>query len=399
MHLRKQDGPSPTFTVRLGPRVSEAGAKPISLGARRVLAGRRELPGAWVTIRDGRIEEIGSRPPAGATAFDLGGADLIPGLVDLHADSIDVKARPRPSADIPIDSALADLDAECAVHGITTSHLCLTIEDERSTMRSARRAYELMAALERLGTEARIDHRAHLRIDITGDGLPAAAELVKRPPVGLISYMHHVPGSGQYRDEASWKRYYTRVVEGDADERLRRIRSRWGDAGQARQAVAGLAAAAGVVLASHDDDTDAAVVEAVRLGASISEFPVTALAARAAAAAGLGVVMGAPNARRGASSLDNLTVRQALESGWLTALASDYHPPSLLAAVYDLAGAGACDWAEAVALATSGPARLARLEDRGSIAPGLRADLVAVSLRAGRPAVAQVWVAGRPAFG
>jgi alpha-D-ribose 1-methylphosphonate 5-triphosphate diphosphatase len=109
--------------------------------------------------------------------------------------------------------------------------------------------------------------------------------------------------------------------------------------------------------------------------------------------------MGAPNARRGRSHLGtNLSARDALAHGALGVLASDYHPASLLASVYAMADHDVCGWAEAVDLVTANPARAVGLDDRGRLAPGQRADLVAVVRRAGVPSVAQTWVAGRPCF-
>jgi alpha-D-ribose 1-methylphosphonate 5-triphosphate diphosphatase len=49
---------------------------------------------------------------------------------------------------------------------------------------------------------------------------------------------------------------------------------------------------------------------------------------------------------------------------------------------------------DAVAMVTDTPARMARLHDRGRIAPGLRADLVRVRAHQGLPVVRQVWRAG-----
>lgn len=52
-----------------------------------------------------------------------------------------------------------------------------------------------------------------------------------------------------------------------------------------------------------------------------------------------------------------------------------------------------------MALVTTGPARMAGLADRGSLAPGKRADMVAVVRRGGRPGVRQSWVEGRAVLG
>jgi alpha-D-ribose 1-methylphosphonate 5-triphosphate diphosphatase len=73
---------------------------------------------------------------------------------------------------------------------------------------------------------------------------------------------------------------------------------------------------------------------------------------------------------------------------------SDYHPPSLLASAYALADDGACSWPEAIALVSEQPAAIVGLADRGRIAPGQRADLVAVERLDGHPRVRGVWRAG-----
>lgn len=370
----------------------------ISIRARRALVEGGERSNVWVTIRDGIVEEVGGAPARGADPVEFGDADLIPGLVDLHSDCLELRARPRASMELPLRAAMHDLDGEVALAGITTHFLCVCIEDDLGKYRSVGRAVEAVEMLEELAPALRVDHRVHLRVDVTGDGLHAAADLARSPLVGLLSYMLHLPGLGQFPDEDSWRRYYTSVEgegEGAVALRLATRRSRLTRLGAAQAEVAAIARDQGAALASHDDDSLEAVSRAVDLGVGLAEFPVNAIAAAAAADAGLEVVMGAPNARQGRSHHGNLSAREALDRGWLTILASDYHPPSLLASAYELADAGVCSWAEALALVTAAPARAARLTDRGRIEPGRRADLVAVGRRAGMPSVEKVWVAGQ----
>jgi alpha-D-ribose 1-methylphosphonate 5-triphosphate diphosphatase len=299
--------------------------------------------------------------------------------------------------ELPLEAALLELDAEAAAWGVTTHFLCVCIEDDLGKYRSVARATETVGVVERLRGSLRVDHRVHLRVDVTGDGLDAAAALARSPALGMLSYMVHLPGMGQFADEATWRRYYTTVeAEGETiDERLRRRMGRLDQLDGAREAVAQIARAHGVALASHDDDSAAAVDQARRLGVAISEFPISLEAAAAAIDAGLYVVMGAPNARMGHSHHGNVSARQALAAGHLSALASDYHPPSLLGAAYALADEGDCSWADAMGLVTEHPAAAAGMSDRGRIAVGARADLVAVVRRSGLPAVARTWVAGR----
>jgi alpha-D-ribose 1-methylphosphonate 5-triphosphate diphosphatase len=371
----------------------------IAVRGRRVLTPAGERPEAWVLIEGERIVDVTGAPPPSARQVDLGAVDLVAGLVDLHSDCLESKTRPRRSMELPLEAGLVELDAEAAAWGITTHFLCVCLEDDLGKYRSMDRARETVAVVERLRPHLLVDHRVHLRVDVTGDGVPAAAALSESPAVGMLSYMVHLPGIGQFPDEASWRRYYT-TVDGDgerADDRLRRRLERLDGMDEARAAVAGLAKRRGVALASHDDESEAAVRRARDLGVGISEFPIRLDAAAAARGLGMDVVMGAPNARSGRSHHGNGSARDALAAGSLTVLASDYHPPSLLAAACALSDEGACSWAEAMGLVTSGPSRAAGLEDRGRIEPGARADLVAVGRRAGLPTVAGTWVAGRRA--
>ena len=63
-------------------------------------------------------------------------------------------------------------------------------------------------------------------------------------------------------------------------------------------------------LASHDDTTPEHVAEAIRDGVSIAEFPTTVEAAQALHAAGVRVLMGAPNLVRGGSHAGNVATAE-----------------------------------------------------------------------------------------
>lgn len=374
----------------------------IALRGARVatVAGVRE--GWWVTIAGDTIVAVGPEPGAGATTVDLGAVDLLPGLVDLHSDCLEERLRPRPTSEQPIASALIQLDGEAALHGITTHFVCASFEDDALAGRSTAQAARIVETVDAWRHRLRVDHRVHLRFELTSAAFELARRLAAMAPVGMISYMDHSPGQGQFPEEASWRSYYARRFTGDEDaldELLARRRARQDGAEDRREAIAALARERGALLASHDDDTAATVLRAVALDAAIAEFPLNAVAARAAAAAGLGIVMGAPNARRGGSHMNGASARDFLAAGWLDALASDYHPPSLLAAVYQMEADGGCTFERAVELVSGGPARIAGLADRGRIEVGARADLVAVAVHHGEPMVRQTWVAGAPCLG
>lgn len=373
-------------------------SRPLGLRPERTLVDGVERRGWWVVVRDGVVESASAARPAGVAEAELAGMDLVPGLVDLHSDCLEARTRPRSGMLLPLAAAMLELDTEVASQGITSHFLCVCLDHDPTKHRSLEQAVETVRMVEDVREELRVSHHVHLRFEMTGEGLETAAALAGRPVVGMLSYMVHLPGVGQFRDPAAWEAFYGARVGATAIEVGRRTRL-LDRIGERRRAVAALAHDAGLVLASHDDDTAESAGVAGAVGARICEFPVTLGAAEAAARHGLGIVMGAPNARRGRSQHDNLSARDVLRRGLLTALASDYHPASLLCSAYELAADRECSWADALGLVTEGPARLAQLAGRGRIREGAVADLVAVGRRAGRPSVTQVWRAGEPVLG
>ena len=108
---------------------------------------------------------------------------------------------------------------------------------------------------------------------------------------------------------------------------------------RALERIAAPARAAGLPMASHDDDTPA-IRDAFRArGARICEFPMTEAVARAAAAAGDCVAMGSPNVVRGRSHLGWASAAALAEAGICRVLTSDYFYPCLLGAPFVLAAA------------------------------------------------------------
>ena len=151
---------------------------------------------------------------------------------------------------------------------------------------------------------------------------------------------------------------------------------------------------------SHDDRSADHADQAAAEGMAISEFPTTLVAAERARARGMSIVMGAPNYLRGGSQSGNIAVSELLARGLVDALASDYVPRSLLDAAFRLADDPDTphDLPAAIALVSDAPARMAGLGDRGRIAEGLRADLVAVRMVAGQPVVQAVWRQGKQVY-
>jgi len=120
------------------------------------------------------------------------------------------------------------------------------------------------------------------------------------------------------------------------------------------------------------------------MGAPLAEFPETVETAKAAKAAGDPVILGAPNVLRGGSHAGNLRATDLVAADLCDALVSDYHYPALIGAVRRLVAEGVCDWAAAWRLVSARPAEVLRLADRGTLAPGKRADIIVVEAVTGR---------------
>jgi len=369
----------------------------------RIVCPDRVLDGQ-VSVAQGRIAAVSE---AGSGDVDLDGALLLPGIVDLHTDHVEAHVHPRVSVQWPFLPALMAHDAVVIAGGTTTVLDSLSVG--AATRRPERREIllPLVDAIEAGRTDGafRADHLVHLRCEISDPATPALVDATAgRAITRLVSVMDHTPGDRQSPDIDAWFAQMLRELELDAAEGRAQLdalldrSARLGASGRAH--IAAAARAHGRTMMSHDDRSTAHVDLAVADGATVSEFPTTLAAARHARVRGLAVVAGAPNYLRGGSQSGNVDVAALLAEGLVDALASDYIPRSLLDAALALADdpAVALDLPAAVALVTDAPARIAGLDDRGRIAPGLRADLVAVRKATGQPVVTAVWREGRRVF-
>ncbi|ADH91206.1 phosphonate metabolism protein PhnM [Ancylobacter novellus DSM 506] len=354
----------------------------------------------------GRIRALDEGRSHVASAIDGEGAYLAPGLIDLHTDALEGHFVPRPKVIWP-DARAAALahDGQMAASGVTTVYdaICAGGFDQAKADRRA--LYEVMLDAVEQGSAHglfRVDHRIHLRCELTDRTLPELVDAAMgRPNLSLASLMDHTPGTRQWRNVEHLKVYLSGIGKGGADidaEVADRIERAKGAVSGNYDKMVALFSSSGIVLASHDDTTPAHVDEAVAAGCTISEFPTTIEAARAAKRAGLSTIGGAPNVVRSGSHSGGVSMRGLAQEGLLDALASDYVPASLLQAAIALTRTAGLSIPKALALVTSAPARLARLDDRGRLAEGLRADLVLFALADDTPVVREVFLAGRRVF-
>lgn len=366
--------------------------------AHLVLPDRVEA--GWIAVVDGRIAEIGTgRAPE--RGLDLAGDCLIPGLVELHTDHLESHYAPRPGVRWhPLGAVLA-YDAQIAASGITTvfDSLRAGSDPDGSGLGPELDALAGAIASAQDSDLFRIEHRTHLRCELpSADVVETVRAFLARYPIGLLSLMDHTPGQRQFRDMAKYYQYATRGGRSLAQIQVgteRKIREGAALNAVNRPTLVALAREHGIPLASHDDTTLADVAMSQDENVALAEFPTTREAAEASHAAGITVMMGAPNLIRGGSHSGNVAAQDLAAAGLLSILSSDYVPASLLMAAFLLPErVPGIDLSAAIATVTANPARATGLDDRGRIAPGQRADVVRVRLAQGVPVVRQVWRAG-----
>ena len=355
-----------------------------------------------ITFEGGHITAIDQGKTVPAGALDCGGDLVMPGLIELHTDNLERHIEPRPRVNWPHASAIIAHDGELASTGITTVYDALRVGSVVSNTKANYGEYARLLADEILDLRTkgalRISHFLHLRAEVCSETL--IAELAKFGPddrIGIVSLMDHTPGQRQFRDLTQLRAYVCGkhgLNEAEFESHIADQIALSDRVGAAHEAAAVTEARRyGAVLASHDDTTAAQVETSAKHGAHFAEFPTTVEAARACRAAGIHVMMGAPNLIRGGSHSGNVAAHLLAEMDLLDIVSSDYVPSALLSAALmlgDLWG----DVARGVRCVTSAPAQAAGLKDRGALVLGARADVIRVARIAGTASPRGTWVQG-----
>lgn len=360
-----------------------------------------EILNGAVVIRDGRIADISSGHSGIGEDFE--GDYLIPGLIELHTDHLESHYSPRPGVRWGKIAAIQAHDAQVAASAITTVFDCLRMGSDEDGGFENGEMRDMADALATAGRENRLkaDHLIHLRCEVSSsDVLDHFEAFEDDPQVRLVSLMDHAPGQRQFQTMEQYTLYY-KTKRGLSDEAFANFVARRQEASalyskKHRDVIAGACAERNITIASHDDATTEHVDEAIAYGVRLAEFPTSIEAARASHGAGMSVLMGAPNIVRGKSHSGNISARDLAMHGILDVLSSDYVPLSLVHAPFVLSdGEDGIPLPKAIAMVTSTPARTVGLDDRGRIAPGLRADIARIDRKEGVPVVRSVWRAGQ----
>ncbi len=186
----------------------------------------------------------------------------------------------------------------------------------------------------------RAEHFIHLRCEVSApDVLESFAAFENDARVRIASLMDHTPGQRQFTSLDAFRVYYQgKAGMSDAD-------ARGADRHAARAGRQGLRPATArpsprwrrrAASCSRATTTPPRTMSPRPLGhgVTLAEFPTTHAAAAASHAAGLKVLMGAPNIVRGESHSGNIAARDLVEAGLLDVLSSDYFPFSLIHATF-----------------------------------------------------------------
>ncbi|AVA32890.1 alpha-D-ribose 1-methylphosphonate 5-triphosphate diphosphatase [Cupriavidus metallidurans] len=363
----------------------------------------RVLHDSAMLIADGQIAAIEpASAPADTEVINLRGHTVMPGLIDVHCDAIEKEAEPRANVLFPLDFAVAQVDRRNAAAGITTPYHALSFASNQFGVRNNETAATLVRTVAAYRAHSLVDNRIHCRYEVTDNAaVPVLEMLMAEGVVDLLSVMDHSPGQGQFKTLDAYLSYMMGNHGMSREEAADAAAKKSAELAGATERVNRLVSKAhelGIPTASHDDDSPQRIAAMHALGVRMSEFPINVETAQAASAHALPTILGAPNVLRGKSQSGSMRAIDAIHAGVGHILCSDYQPSTLIAAAFAASRLADLPLDRALALVTSNPADACLLDDRGRLAPGKRADVIAVGSVAGQPLVTHTWSAGRLVF-
>ena len=375
-------------------------------------------------IDDGSTLEIGG-PFKADHVIDGRGRILAPAMVDVHGDAFERQLMPRPSVFFPTEAALLETDRQLATNGIATAYHALTLSWEPG-LRSVERGWDMVRTLDALQARLTIENRIQLRWETFAF---EAIDLIRHVLDGVltpsIAFNDHTSMTMRDRSLSVQERLFehnpafkvidpddpsfpptqtanARRVGASVEDYVQMLKGVWprrSDVPGMIAEVAAMGVERSVPMLSHDDSQEETRGFYRKLGATISEFPMTVDVARASREAGDAIIFGAPNVVRGGSHIGSPSAADMAEAGLCDALASDYFYPALLAAAAHLVQERRLSLHAAWALVSNGPASAMGLSDRGLIEPERRADLVLIDWPdQGTPAITLTLLNGRIAY-
>lgn len=360
------------------------------------------LPNTSIWVENGIITHIGNEANSiqAKQTIDATGCIVLPGIIDIHTDALDMEIVPRPGADIPIPIAFRELERKMSGCGFTTVYhsLHLGYEVAEANARSKYKRNEIFEAVHQAcHNPSLINNKIHLRFELTGvSAYNTCLELISKGYISLLSVMDHTPGQGQFSRQhfvkamiKSGKTEEQAIAEYEVKNSRPKIK------GEQLQHLINHARNNNIPVASHDDDTIEKVDAMQQLGVTICEFPINLQTAHHATNLGMHVAGGASNILRGGSLSGNVCITDAVRKGAVDTLCSDYYPSSILHSIFKLHHQENLPLNETANLASLHPAKAAGINSfTGSIETGKHADLLVVRMVNNLPMLTHTLVKG-----
>ena len=348
-----------------------------------------------VVIEEGVIKDIFKKRINLNNRINGNNCYLLPGLVDIHGDSLERAIAPRSGVLFPLDISMTEFDRDLSTHGITTIYYCVAFAELGKSTRPLRfreKALDLVKKINENKNKFFLRTFIHLRYEILDTGsIPIINELIENDEIDFFSLMDHTPGYGVFKDLEKYKKYFMMSglsPEDAVKEYEEKIEMKKKVDMTKILDLVNKSRNNGIPVASHDDHDEEKVEWAVKNNISISEFSVTEEAVLSARKNNLYTVFGSANLVRGGSHVGNLSTSDMIKNKMADIICSDYSPMSMLHALYIAYMQNSYKLNEIVNLFTLHPARAAGIDNAvGSIEIGKIADMILVNFNEKTPRV------------
>ena len=326
----------------------------------------------------------------------------MPGLIDLHCDTLESIIVPRKGLIFDVDYSLLQIDKQLISLGITTMYHAISIAN--STIVNRKRTLSVEKQLEigktiKAAKNLLINHKFHARIELnTIEAYDILINMIKNGQIDEISLMDHTPGQGQYHDFDLFKKeidkQYGFLSESDKNRIISTCLNKEKFSENQLKSIISLCNAYQIPMAYHDVD-NYKIVDWMKLNNfSICEFPLYLKVAKYVNESSIYNLVGAPNIIHGKSHNNNLSAFELLKSGLANIVCSDYYPSAMLLSIFKLNELG-FRLEEATRFCSYFPAKVLGLSNRGYIAAGNYADLIIVNAKHSLPYVTSAYVNGK----
>jgi len=273
---------------------------------------------------------------------------IMPGLIDIHSDSIEKIIVPRKGVKFDLAIALFEMDRQLAHQGITTIYHSLSMS--RTTICNNVRTItpeDIFSLCDLIATQnvyphrLLVNHRIHVRLELnTTDVYNDIIKYISKGFIHELSFMDHSPGQGQYRNIDTFKKVikqqYGEIQEKQQNEIIKICMEKKKLDVDKLENLISLSRKMNIPVAYHDVESTEQVNWMVSKGIQICEFPLSSEVAKYAIDNGLYCVVGAPNVIMEKSHYNNASATELLSQKRADILCSDYFTPLLLQSVFKL---------------------------------------------------------------